>query len=745
MVQGFYTLEEAANILGIEPDQLNRMAQKREIRAFADRGTWRFRTQDIDELALQKQGGGGSSLSTPSKLDVLAKLNQPAPGASQLKSSKVSAVQPSVQSGLQSPSKVSKTPMPEPGPSASDDVFSFSLSPESSKVELGPDVGGLSAGGSGSGRSKTQPPMSTGDSAARLVPSDDFKLELGPEGGIPLVPDDSAPAAVGDQPPPPPGDPSLSAKKTNIGPARQETSVRLVPLEDNDVQLGPIDLSATTDDDLVAIGEQVSQREDSDVRLDSIAAPRSHLEQDSGGTVQTEEMIDLDAESASAEAASGLEGSDEDLMEPAGESSDSTGELSASDADAAGSAPASDFASSASDFEQTIDSAPGSDVLEPESDLGESESESLAPAGDDSEDELKPTSEVQLPDLPETSPFELSDNDLTVPAGEDLSGSTEEGDFELSLAPDEGGGEELQLSTEGSSDDEVDLGGMPALKGSGLSRAGQSGINLQSPADSGLGLGQADEGTTDEVTYELSLDEAIGPKTGAGDEAGSDSEFELSVEDAGELSEMEVPAADDGGEKDIFETDFDLPALDEESASEAVQIEESDTDLDSSDFDLTLDETGELSVADDSGSEVVALEEEEASSLPQTRLGSSDDDVSTFDELLSDDAVAATDASMELETSSAEVEGVSEELETGAQTAPGPVVSPAAESPPPAEWGALPVALMVPCVLIMLLAGLMSYELLHGMWGYQQPYKPTGLVVQGIAQFFELEPTTHNP
>ena len=44
MVQGFYTLEEAATFLKMAPEELNRMAQKREIRAFADRGTWKFKS-----------------------------------------------------------------------------------------------------------------------------------------------------------------------------------------------------------------------------------------------------------------------------------------------------------------------------------------------------------------------------------------------------------------------------------------------------------------------------------------------------------------------------------------------------------------------------------------------------------------------------------------------------------------------------------------------------------------------------
>src|SRR4029077_6530096 len=92
----------------------------------------------------------------------------------------------------------------------------------------------------------------------------------------------------------------------------------------------------------------------------------------------------------------------------------------------------------------------------------------------------------------------------------------------------------------------------------------------------------------------------------------SDSEFELTLDDSsGEMSA--APSSKKGkakggdAEKDIFETDFDIPALDDESASEAVVLEEGDTDLESSDFDLALDESG---AEESAASEVVELEED---------------------------------------------------------------------------------------------------------------------------------------
>jgi hypothetical protein len=43
---------------------------------------------------------------------------------------------------------------------------------------------------------------------------------------------------------------------------------------------------------------------------------------------------------------------------------------------------------------------------------------------------------------------------------------------------------------------------------------------------------------------------------------------------------------------------------------------------------------------------------------------------------------------------------------------------------------------MLPCVVIMILAGLMGYELIHGMWGYQQPSKVSGFLTDTLARQF---------
>ena len=73
----FYTLDEAARVLGMNPEDLKAEAQQRKVRAFLDGGTWRFRVGDVDELARRR--GMGSDAELPlSDLDLpAATLDEP--------------------------------------------------------------------------------------------------------------------------------------------------------------------------------------------------------------------------------------------------------------------------------------------------------------------------------------------------------------------------------------------------------------------------------------------------------------------------------------------------------------------------------------------------------------------------------------------------------------------------------------------------------------------------------------------
>src|SRR5271156_3965639 len=58
----FYTLEEAARVLGMSSEELKGKAQSREVRAFLDGGSWRFRVVDVDELARRRGLGSDAEL-----------------------------------------------------------------------------------------------------------------------------------------------------------------------------------------------------------------------------------------------------------------------------------------------------------------------------------------------------------------------------------------------------------------------------------------------------------------------------------------------------------------------------------------------------------------------------------------------------------------------------------------------------------------------------------------------------------
>lgn len=297
-------------------------------------------------------------------------------------------------------------------------------------------------------------------------------------------------------------------------------------------------------------------------------------------------------------------------------------------------------------------------------------------------------------------------------------------EFELSLDSDSSDSFELQLTPDNS--EEVDLGSLDGGPQSG--KGGQSGINLGKPADSGVSLEQKgpksgpipvqDDGSEDD--FELSLDAGASgsrlgaPKSGAKPPATDDSssEFELTLDDDSGISPSMAAALDSPSAEehkgDIFETDFDLPALEDESGSEVVAADNADTDLDGG-FEVDADQ---LEATDDeSASQVVLVDDEEAV-------------VVTDDE----GEVVAVDELEHGESASGALRGLhagGEEEPVGVRT----VEVPAA----PPKWGALPVAVLFPTLLVAFLGMLMSFEILRSMWGYSSGSKPGTPLVRGIA------------
>jgi len=336
-------------------------------------------------------------------------------------------------------------------------------------------------------------------------------------------------------------------------------------------------------------------------------------------------------------------------------------------------------------------------------------------------------------------------------------GQSDSSEFELSLDADSDDFE-LKLNTDAS--DEVDLGEMPKDTGSGR-RTGESGINLKDPADSGISLekGKGKEKAHDEkakpgagvdssdVDFELTLDSSAaasslklgGLKSGKGtSDPDSDSEFELTLDDSSD-SGLDVAASDsaDAEKRDIFETDFEIPPMDE-SGSEAVALDP-DTDIEKSDSDV--EEMSDSDVVEDtSGSEAVLVEEEEeatpkAKAKKKTALKKTAESDEGDVDLADVDLADADDAS-----ASKALKGLKgrrpdeEEDEDEAEATPA-----AAGAYRPVPWGPIPALFLFPTVVIALIGGLMGYELLHTMWGYQQPRKPAAPLVRALATNLDLE------
>jgi hypothetical protein len=613
MAQAYYTLDEAARMLVMNADELKQMARKGQIRSFQDRGTWRFRVQDIQELARQRGMGSDPEL---------------VPGD-------VPAPRPADSPAHRTPSR-----------SRDAEVFDFSLDLDADHVGVGHEnLGGPPGSGKRSdskrGGPRSPAPKAGSDSDVRLVPEHGGPLPAtGSESDVRLVQDAPSPrpsrlppkskSGVAGPSSPAPRSPK-PGHKSGVPPSEPvDSGVRLVPLDsDSDVKIVGADSAE------VSLGQQpIKSASDSDIRI-QMPAPNRPAGSDDG--LLTEE-INLD--------------------------------------------------------EELQKGAPHTPQQR--------------------RSKVKPKAPSAAQALPSTSPFELSEADMNVPgqgaapaasAGGPFEVSTEESSSDFDLTP---AGESSSPIEPGTSE-EFDLQ-VPDESPSKKSRKGPaSGHSLQHPADKGISLEQQGQGAED-IDFELSLDAASTPKPApVAPAADADSsEFELSLDADTEgaphppddsSSEFELTLDDSGGlaplaavgqaqeDKDIFETDFDVPALEDESGSQAVALDEAGGgDLESSDFDLTL------AADDESGSDVVVLDEGEA--FPGAAEG---------------------------EPGFEQLEG-----EPGEEVEEEPAVR--EKALPVAPWGALPVVFMLPCVIVLFLVGVMGFELVQSMVGH----KPPGMVTKAV-------------
>jgi excisionase family DNA binding protein len=631
MPQQYYTLEQAAQILRIGPEQLKEMARKKEIRAFQDRSGWRFRSQEIDELARER--GLGSDPELPLGEGARAK----------------------------------------PGDSGrGNEVFNFSLdSDDSDEVPLGKPPAPTekpSRSGSGSRKgsgSKSPPAKASSDSDVRLViegGESHFAADAGSSKGSASKGPISPAPKVG------------SSKSRMAPPVKDDSGVRIVPLDqpsDSDVKIEP---ASPHDSSVPMSGRKLTKKaSDSDIRIEE-AGPSGRVDQN------VTEEIDLDAEERKAAQARSKTG--HHRPKPASSPSLPT---------------KSPFELSESDF----------DVNGPNAGRGrDSDTDSS------SDIELRPTGDTSSPI--EISSDEMlalkSDDDVSI--GEMTGGKGASGinlrdpaDSGISLEPSSGEDIDMNLSLEPSSTPKPAPAGKSETDSSSdfdLNVGDESSSPTEGSSEFELSLQEDDASPTEGSSeFELSLD-AEGADAASG--ADSDSEFELTLDDSGGLS-VEQDASGS--------SDFDVASLNEESDSEAVALDEGETDLESSEFDLSLE-------GEESGSQVVPLEDEEEI----------DEGAATVQRKVAGAAAAEEDLGEELDEDLDETPGA--EAEVGTAAAP-------VAAAPPADWGvAIPLVSLLTTIFLFIVT-LMSFELIQGMWGYHTGNKVSNMILHPIAKMVSGE------
>jgi hypothetical protein len=740
MAQGYYTLPEAAKVLAMSVDELKAMAQKGQIRSFQDRGTLRFRIQDVQELARTRGAASDGDLA-------LGDASLPAAKSGSTPKSGAKKAAPA--SSPKSPAKQTKAP----------EVFQFDIDEEEDdSVDLGADL--LSGKGSSKGKpgSKVKKPVTpTGsDSDVRLVPDgndisfsvpkkstktpdSDVKVPSDPmkprSGSSPTTPASSGKrksqlavdsgtiplAKAGDSKPPSP--------RGGQTPQPADSGVRLVPMDsDSDVKL----VGASDEIDL---GAGPSAASDSNVRLEKVSLPPADSHE---GNMHLTEEINLDEEIQKQQErekdkpSTKLKAKSELKMPPAG----SPFELSDSDLELPSELKASKLGgprtpkkaeskpSDSSDFELT---AHKKDDTSSEFDLGNKDGSSdfdLTPAGSE-EFNLEASGQEQVlqEEIPELTSSKSGislqnpvDSGISLEDQPDLEGS----DFDMSLEAADTPRPRKSAPAEDSSEFELTArGNTPRSKRSAPAESDDD-IDLSLDADDDS-QGGADKESSE---FDLSLDASDeGPATD------SDSEFELTLDDSSEMQLEEderpqVKSKKKGGddEQDIFDTDFEVPALDESDDATVA-----DSELESSDFDIALDDS-DLSSEDESGSQVVALDEESDADTV------ADDDAAVVDDIeveeeSSDFADLDQDVEVEEEDVEVEVEGAKTRVKTRTVTVVEEKLIPAA------DWGILPVIFMFPCVIIMFLVGVMGFEAVQTSAGI----RPPGTLTSAVAKMIDAD------
>jgi hypothetical protein len=369
-----------------------------------------------------------------------------------------------------------------------------------------------------------------------------------------------------------------------------------------------------------------------------------------------------------------------------------------------------------SDFDLVPESNGNIQLEGEESDFSLEVDDGEQPVLEDSNTELTPSSSGLTLDNPADEGISLEQTD------------DDSSDFDLSLEPEDTPRPQKSQPAEDSSDFEMMSAKTPKpgkkKKPKAVEEVSDSSefeLSLDSDAQQPVL-----EGESDDSNFEINLE------SGEGEAVSEDSsEFELTLDDSGNLA-----AADDApapqvksrkkggaeeGEQDIFDTDFEVPAIDESDDATVA-----DSELESSDFDLALDDS-ELAAEDESGSQVVALDEEDAETVAD-----SDGDAAVVDDVdVEEESSDFADLDEDVQVEDVdEVEEAEGEAETKTKVKRETVIKEKLIEPAP--WGIVPVVFMLPCVIIMVLVGLLGIEVIQSSTGMKPPGPLTVAIGESI-------------
>jgi hypothetical protein len=311
-------------------------------------------------------------------------------------------------------------------------------------------------------------------------------------------------------------------------------------------------------------------------------------------------------------------------------------------------------------------SGEGGLVSPPTPKKAEKKAEKKAKAGDDTED---------------SSDFDLTPTGKKSPSGVKIDDSSSEfsidssSDFELSVNPDES---------------DMDAGLRSA----------------ESPV--GKGVKKADDLGADAIDFELNTPEGESPSNtpvpAPVSDIDSSSEFELTLDNDEGLAPLEAE-----GSSDLVETGFSPAGLVDESGVRAATT--GDSDLDSSEFELALDE------GSGSGSDEVVIDEDagdsEATAIRPSVLEEED-------ELFADSGEVAEEELL--------IEEPAEEGEPVAVGAPAEAA--------PAEWGAWSF-LHIPTTLFLLFGGFLLFEMMRSVMSHTSPTLVGGPIFDLFSKFLK--------